>query len=383
MANAVMSEPRNGRHFQMPAPSLEHVGGVEKTFGEWASCVMKARSKDTPPNEREAVEKRLSNVYKSEYVVEKAAMGEGSGSVGGYLVPYEYQYGIMRDVAENSIFWPRAFVQPMASRTLLMPLPNPSTSQGVARASNMFGGMILQWRDTQINMPETEPQFQQVELVANTLDGYQLASNQMGMDFAGLGAFLQQLGARGIAWSTDQAFFMGQTDPGTFGQPLGVVNGPGALVQTRASSGTITQADLAAMYKQILPGSIGSAVWAFSPTAMEKVSNLTGLGGILYYLPGDDGSAGILYGRPFYVTEKLPDVGTRGDVCFFDPKLYIIGHRNISIDFSDQEPTAFTKYQSVWRMTWRGDGTPMLTSSVTLANQSSTKAAGYVVLSTL
>lgn len=380
MANAMLTNGHT-RRFSMPEPA-ELVGGVEKSWGEFCMCVMKARAKDTPDVERTAVQKRLHNVYKSEYAIEKSSLSEGQGSHGGYLVPYEWAYGMMRDVSENSIFWPRAFVQPMATKVCFLPLPNPSTSQGIQKASNLFGGMVLQWKGS-ANIGETEPVFQQVELRANPLSGYQLASNQLAEDYRGLGAFLHQLITRAVENYTDQAFFMGVGGAGFEAQPLGIVNNPGTIIQARNTTATIVQADVAAMYKQILPGSIPRCFWAISPTANEKLANLTGLGGILYYLPGADGSAGLLYGRPFYITEKLPDVGTKGDIVLFDPSLYICGFRQLNIDFSDQQPTAFLNYQSVWRVTWYGDGVPMLQSSVTLGNQSTTKAAMSVVLSTL
>ena len=123
------------------APPPEQVGGVERSFGEWLHCVVKAKSyklcealatdSKGPGTVREEAVRRIDKVYRSGWGVEKVAspsLSELSVGVGGALVPYEYAYGLMQDVAEDSIFWPRAFIQPMSSATLLMPLPDPTVT---------------------------------------------------------------------------------------------------------------------------------------------------------------------------------------------------------------------------------------------------------------
>lgn len=353
--------------------AVEQVGGVDKSFGEWASCIMKARTSPPESETYRQVDKRLNAVYKT-------PLSEQSGSVGGYLVPYEWAYGLMQDIAENSIFWPRAFIQPMNSDVCMLPFPQSTDSAGVQQVSNLFGGMYMQWKSSQ-EAPETEPTFGQTELVAQELTGYQVASNQLRDDFRGLGAFLHQLIVRSVAWSTDQAFLRGQgAAVGTMGQPLGILNGNGTIAVPRNTINSVLQVDLATMMARLLPSSWTRAVWAISSTAIAKLNVLTSLGGILYYLPGEDGSAGFLYGRPFYITEKLPDVGTKGDVCLFDPSLYAIGHRGLYIDYSDQAPVPWLRNQSAWRVTWRGDGVPFVDAPITEANQSTTTVSPYVVL---
>lgn len=405
------------------APPPEIVGNAEKSFGEWLHCVCKARSQKLcefyanmgsgddikpihkvykgkgPGTIREEAINRIAGLYKSGWGVEKVAspsLSELTVATGGALVPYEYAYGLMQDVAEDSIFWPRAFVQPMSSRTLMMPLPDPtvtapnkapgpgsaSTPSAASGITNLFAGMVMNFNQAQApGISETEPAFRQVELCANEMDGYLIASNQLVQDYPGLDAFVRNFTTRAVAWFTDQAFFTGEFD--SVG-PQGILQTPGTLVVARMTAGVVTQNDLANMYQRLLPQSKKRAVWAISPGAMNFIANLTGLGGILYYIPGEDGSQGLLYGRPFYETEKLPDVGTQGPtggcVVLFDPALYVIGHRGLFIDYSDQWPAAFLQNQAAFRVVWRGDGLPVLPKPMTLANQSTTQVAAYVKL---
>ena len=376
-------------------PEPEYDDGEEKSFGEFLHCVAKSRSyrlcealcgDQSPGMVREKAVKRVLGVYKSGWGVNKAgptSLSELTLATGGATVPLEYAYGLMQDVAEDSIFWPRAFVQPMGSRTLMMSLPDPTVSVGQVGVSNFFAGMVMKFNQTQApGIQETEPQFRNVELTANELDGYLIASNQIVQDYPGLDAFVRNFTTRAVAWFTDQEFFTGGVLPAA--GPQGILECPGTLIVARQTGGAVTQTDLSNMYQRLLPQSKKRAIWCMSPGAMQNIANFTGLGGILYYIPGEDGSQGLLYGRPFYETEKLPDIGingpTGGCVVLFDPALYVIGHRGLFIDYSDQWPAAFLQNQAAFRVVWRGDGLPVLSNTMTLANQSNTKVAAYVKL---
>src|SRR5262245_204120 len=69
-------------------------------------------------------DKLLEKEFGSHLVTWKAAMGEASGVTGGYTVPPEWTYAAMKIVTENQILRPLAFVQPMSSATLNLPVPD-------------------------------------------------------------------------------------------------------------------------------------------------------------------------------------------------------------------------------------------------------------------
>lgn len=356
---------------------------VNKSLGDFAVHVAMMGSSDFR-GDRQQVAKRLEKVYGSTYQTgeakRKTPLSEDSGPVGGYLVPVEMAWSIMKDACEDSIFLAKGYVQPMTSRTLELPIPDPTLNGNVPLGSNMFGGMMFNWQSPQLNnntRGSTEPAFAQLEIVANELTGFLRCSKQLAMDAPGMDAWLKHFVPRGIANQIDQACFRG---PGVnaFG-PAGLVSSSCALQVTRASGNDVTQADLSGMYTRLLPGSERTACWAITPRALDKITQLT-MPGILIMLPGDDGSTGLLYGKPFFKTEKLPDLGTPGDVLLFDPALYAIGWRDLLIDFSDQQQDQYLRNQCTWRVVWRGGGGPMLKAPCTLANQSSTQAAMAVQL---
>ncbi len=308
----------------------------------------------------------------------KTAMGESVGLTGGYTVPTELRYDLMRDVGEESIFRPRALVVPMKSNTLLLPLPDAVTVPAAAGISPFYGGIKLNWTPEGAARTETEPLFREVTLRVHDLAGYCLASNDLLQDGEklGLDAVLRRLFARSIAFYEDLAFFRGTG----VGQPQGIVTAPAAKAVTRQTASQFTIQDVGKMSAALLPSSWSHAIWAQSPTVWQYTSALTGWQVNMPYGPEPLAPDFNINGRPGYTTEKLPALGTAGDVVFFDPSLYVIGDRGeVDVAFSRDEPTAFFKNQGVFRLLSRVDGQPWLAGPVTLQD-GATVVSSIVVL---
>ena len=334
----------------------------------WADFLTRIKNKDTVG---------LEKTYGPEVV--KTAMNVTTGTTGGYLVPVELRDDLLRDLAEEALIWPKATVVPMKSGTLQLPLPT-ATAVQTSGVSPFFGGMALNWVSEGATRTEYEPTFRQVNLVAHELSGYSLVSNSLLAD-AGkpLDKFLRKLFARAVAWFEDLAFLTGNG----VGKPLGVVNAPCTISVTRVASGAFTLADSAAMITKMLPSSWNRAIWIVHPTVLPQVVQHSSAYSTTWAAneePVKDGF-GNLHGRPVYVSEKVSTLGTAGDVLLIDPELYVIGDRgDIEIDLSGDEPTAFLKNQSVWRIIARVDGQPWLGGAVTLQNASTT-VSPFVMLS--
>ena len=83
------------------------------------------------------------------------------------------------------------------------------------------------------------------------------------------------------------------------------------------------------------------------------------------------GVPGFLFGRPVFVSEKVPAYGTKGDLSLLDPSLYVIGDR-MQLEVAASEHVNFLKNQMTWRVVERVDGQPWLEKAVTLADGAST-----------
>jgi hypothetical protein len=105
------------------------------SFGNFCLCVAQKNHK------------RLEEHYKT-YLVDgmgqKAALAEGSGSTGGYIVPPDFYQQLLALIVENAIIRPRAWVQPMGSATLQFPYLDVTTVQS-AGVSPFTGGVQMYW----------------------------------------------------------------------------------------------------------------------------------------------------------------------------------------------------------------------------------------------
>jgi HK97 family phage major capsid protein len=341
---------------------------------------LKAVQETASPATRLAAQYRLHKDYGSGYRsertagVQKAAMGEESGSVGGYLLPVDYTAALLESLVENSFIYPRANVIPMATAEVRCPRIDVETVPANPGVSPFLAGMSFSWGSGQAPA-ETEPTFREARLKAWDLLGYAIVSNQLLADTGPEGEeYLVRLFGKAAAWYAEYAFLRGTGAAQLM--PLGLLNAPAALAVNRATPNQITAGDIANMGAAMIPYGWQNAVWAVSPTCLAqlvKVSNF-----FLNQGKPDEFNCGYLLTRPVFITEKLPPLGTPGDLVFFDPSLYVIGSRQeVLVDVSAE--ALFRSNQTVFRVWLRLDGRPQLSAPVTLAD-GTTRASSIVVL---
>jgi HK97 family phage major capsid protein len=310
----------------------------------------------------------LRQLYRSK------AMSSQVGSSGGYLIAPELKAVIDRDLMEKSIFAALAQSIPMASPICSIPTFDMSEAHA-AGTTPLLGGMSMAWAIENRDLTEVSPTFGQGVLRAKELESIVTVSNQL-VDDGGetLGEYLRFAISEAIAFTVDYACFQGDG----IGKPMGLLYADATNLVSRAIPGSVQQSDLANMVAGLIPGCFRRAVWACNPTVMADICDFstymvnrnsdTSLGGAL---------CGTLFGRPLYVTEKLPVKGQSGDVMLFDPKLYALGTRELSIELSPH--ARFLTNQTVFRAEWRGDGIPLARGTATLADGSTT-AGAFVAL---
>jgi HK97 family phage major capsid protein len=361
-------------------PALFGDGGAgdpKKNFGDWLMNVAVAGSK----NGKRAVEAqdRLEKEYGSMFNTwQKAALGETSGVAGGYIVPPDFYHQLLAIAAEENTFRQRAFVQPMASSTLQFPYLDITTVQS-AGVSPFFGGVQAYWTAEAQTRTETEPQFKMMELKANELSGYSVSSNVLLQDAAfGLEKFLMVLFGRAVAWFEEYAFLQGNG----VGKPLGILNAHASIKVTRNTAGHFYFADVSGMLPKLLPSSYTKAVWYVSPSVVADMLQLKDGANRAVFISIDQGvtkpPVWKLLNLPVIITEKLPALGTTGDVMLIDPGLYVIGDR-MQLEIAASEHVNFLKNQMTWRFVQRVDGQPWMDKAVTLQDGVS-QVSPFVVL---
>lgn len=369
-----------------------------KSLVDFLNLVRKARSGE---RDQYQAQKVLEKEYRTGWVtktadgiVRKAAMSVTSGTTGGYLLPVDFSDALLEAVVEESFIYPRATVIPMFSLELQAPKIDAETATTVAGVSSLFGGVRFRWgmEDAPV---QTEPAFRMANFTAWDLLGDAVVSNQWLQDAGAIQAtpearrpeadpllkaehYLIRLFGKAAAWHAEYAFLRGLGA----GQemPLGILNAPATRIVTRAGAGAIAIADIAEMAARMLPLGWNTAVWAVHPLAMGQVTRIASYQSNqpVNWKDMSLSPSGVLMGRPLFVTDKLPPLGQKGDLVFFDPRLYVIAQRmEVIVDVSPD--VLFTTNQTVYRIWLRLDGKPQVSSTITLPD-ASTIVSPYVVL---
>lgn len=330
-----------------------------RTFGDWLLAI---RRKDL---------KRLEE-YGSHFVDwdvgvgdQKAALNTQTGTQGGFTTPVDFLPRLMQLASENAVVRPRATVIPMGSKSIQVPALDHATAPAAGDTA-FIGGLKATWTEEAVAQTETEPVFKQIDVIAYELSGYSKISNALMADNAvGLDALLMQLFGRAIGWYEDYAFLRGSGA----GKPLGAITWPGFVQVTRSGGSAFVLSDFAGVLARWLQNYDGAAsCWVCHPTVLVKLFQLSSTLGQLIFIDNvRDKPRMMLAGLPLVVSEKVPALGTAGDVGVYDWSKYIIGDRQ-QVEIAFSEHYAFITNQSVWRFVSRVGGKPWMSDKVTLSD---------------
>lgn len=312
----------------------------------------------------------------------KKALAENTGATGGFLVPAEFQARVLSVMQTDTVIRPRANIIRMNRRTVAIPVLN---QQGtVSGGASWHGGIIVYYKDEAAALTESSPSWREVELTAHKMTGLTYASNELLADSAvALQDFLMgDMGFPGaIAWRADKDYLQGDG----VGKPLGIINSSAAITTggatggaSRVASNDVQYEDLTAMLGKSLPSS--NAIWVANQSVLTTLLNMNGPSGNPSYLWGNavSGIPNTLLGRPIIFTDKLPALGSLGDIILIDPSYYLIGDRQ-AITMAASIENKFENDQTTWRATMRHDGQPWLQAPITYQD-GTTQVSPFVLL---
>jgi HK97 family phage major capsid protein len=346
-------------------------GDPKKTFGQFLLAV---RHKNV-----QLLEEMGSKFAEWDTGQKASSMSTQTGTTGGYLVPTEFYAKLMALVTEMSIVRPRATIIPMGARTTQVPALDVTTAPQAGDTA-FLGGVVARWTEEATATNKTNPNLKQIDITNYELSGYTQVSNTLLADAAiGLEAFLFQVFARAIAWYEDYAFLRGDGVK----KPLGVQSWPGFLKTNRNTPSHIKLADFGNVFGSLIPGGNPASVcWIVHPTVLTELVQMTGGQNVLFLLGQNIGGkiTNMALGHEIEISEKVPALGTAGDLGLYDFSQYLIGDRQqVEIAFSDQ--VAFLSNESVWRFVSRVGGQPWLKDAVTLAD-TVTKLSPFAAVNT-
>jgi len=305
---------------------------------------------------------------------EQKLLQEAIGAVGGFLVPVAYRAEMFEKVYEGAVVRPRAFVIPMSTVQVQMPSMD-QTIVPAAPKSAFMAGTVFQWIEEATQKPEVEMLFKLIDLIVHEYAGWIPVSNNLIADSViSVEALIRAHFTKTAVGYEDWHFLNGNG----VGQPQGVIGAQATIPCARTGAGAIVWADVAAMIHAFQPGANG--VWVIHHCCLEQILALCDTFGNFMWIPNmRDGVPERLMGYPIVWTEKVPALGTRGDIILADFSYYLIGDREQPTIDSDRSER-FRYNQTTFRLSARVDGKPWLTAPVQLMPAGASTISPFVVL---
>lgn len=284
----------------------------------------------------------------------------GDDSQGGFLVPEVYRAELLEIALENAVVRPNgATILPMTSDSLKIPYVDDTD-----HTTTVYGGVQVVWTAENIEKTETKPKFGQKELTPHKLAGITFSSNELIDDsMIAIKTLLTRMFGTSMGYFEDDAFLQGNGA----GKPLGIVNCGCTINNLREITNLVTYQDIVEMWTRLLPGSHATAIWVINPEVLAQLMQIgagidataRGVGMNLIWINRNMGAAspipGTIFGRPFFISEKMSALGTAGDIGLYDMKYYLIGDRQpITIDASTH--LRFDFDETAWRFVLRVAG---------------------------
>lgn len=277
----------------------------------------------------------------------------GVPSEGGFFVPEQHVAEMLDKSLEKEIVRPRCVVAPMFSDTRKVAgLDNLDHSDGT-----VFGGLSGGWIEESTTIAESAAKVRLIQLTAKKCAILIKVSNELIDDGASFEEQLQQALIAGLGWFLDHAALRGSG----VGRPLGALNDPALISinpESGQSPGTIRYQNLVEMFARLHPGCIANSAWVASSTTLPQLLTLTlpiGTGGAHIPVMSETGGEYRILTRPVIFTEKLPTVGTQGDILLADFSQYVIGLRK-EISLAKSQHAGFADDTSYYRAIIRADG---------------------------
>ncbi len=312
---------------------------------------------------------------------EKREQTMGTGATGGYALPEQFDATIRQVQAQEAIIRPRAAVIPAGSPPDAK-LTFPSLDQ--TAASNIYGGVTVVHTGEGVTMTETTANLREVSLEPKEISAYIVVTQKLLNNWEAAGAFVTRQLSAAMVGQEDYDFIRGNG----VNKALGFINCAAAIAYSRAGANAIAFADVYGMLARMLMRG-GSYVWLASQTIIPQLAAMVDAGTHAVWLGGRGelglpGAAGplpsTLLGIPMIFADRLPALGTKGDLSLVNLSYYLIKDGSGPAAASS-EHILFLSNKVVFKVVWNVDGHPWLTEPLGLEGSTTNTVSPFVVLS--
>ena len=312
-------------------------------------------------------------------LMEKREQTMGTGATGGYALPEQFDANIRQVQAQEAIIRPRAAVIPAGSPPDAK-LTFPSLDQ--TSAQNIYGGVTVVHTGEGVTMSETDAKLREVSLEPKEISAYIVVTNKLLNNWEAAGAFMTRQLSSAMVGQEDYDFMRGDG----VNKALGFINCAAAIEYNRATASAVAFADVYGMLARILMRG-GSYIWLASQTIIPQLAAMTDAGTHAVWLGGRDANGAAqgplpttLFGLPIVFGDRLPALGTKGDLSLVNLSYYLVKDGSGPAAASS-EHILFLSNKTVFKIVWNVDAHPWLTEPIGLEGSTSNTVSPFVVLS--
>lgn len=341
--------------------------GGFRNLGEYFDCIAKFKSTGR-------MDVRLQRMQDLQ---EKREQTMGTGATGGFALPDQFDSTVRQVTPQEAVVRPRATVIPPGNPPDAK-LEFPTLDQ--TSAQNVYGGVVITHTGEGVTMTETTARLREISLEPKEMSAYVVVTQKLLNNWDACTAFVTGQMRRAMNGAEDYDFLRGDG----VNKALGVINCAAAVVYGRAGASAVSYADVYNMYARAKMG--GSFVWVASQTVIPQLAAMVDAGGHAVWIGGGNLSQGAssampgtLFGIPLVFADRLPALGTKGDLSLLDLSYYLIKDGSGPIAASS-EHVFFTSNKVVFKIVWNVDGRPWLTEPIGLEGSTSNTVSPFVVL---
>lgn len=309
---------------------------------------------------------------------EMRAQSMGTGSQGGYALPEQFKSDLLQVQPQEAIVRPKATVIPAGDppdAKLTMPALDQTSG------SNIYGGVVITHTGEGITMTETDAALREVTLEPKEMSAYIICTNKLLNNWDAASAFITTQLRKAMAGAEDYDFMRGDG----INKSLGFINSGAGISVTRSAANTIAYADVYGMFARAKMGS--NLVWIASQTTIPQLVTIVDAGNHAIWVGGGNLQNGIatgipptLFGYPVMFADRLPALGTSGDINLVDLSYYLI--KDGSGPFAGvSTELLFLSNRTVFKIVWNVDARPWLTEPIGLEGSTSNTVSPFIKLS--
>lgn len=345
----------------------EHLKTMTDAINEF-----KEAFKDTNKTENNGIDTKAYGNNFGEFMVKVKkqdqnlkGLSENIGVDGGFLVPEAWSNEVQKITLEANIFRSNgAKVINLPSTVFKIPaLKYSSNADG-----SQYGGVTAYWASEgeDLSARSTKPGFEYIEFNVNKLIAYTESTEELIEDaIISIAPFLQQCFGEVINFKEDDAFLNGNG----VGKPLGILTADCRVTVSRATASQIHPIDLVGCMARF-KGDLNRAVWLTNQTTLPQLYTLKDNNGNFIFINNyntniqNNRTVGSLFGIPVKISEKVPTLGSEGDIGLYDLGQYIIGDKS-GLRVEESRDYQFHKDLRCWKLVKRVDGRPWMKSAIT------------------